>query len=246
MQPVPRVPTPQPSDPTGLPSKRRVIWEHGQDMALMNKGLLFALALCAGALALCAGVLLSIYTRPPVVLAQDEGYLMYRTTKKFRLDPDMLRAYCRVVLGGLYTITPGYTELSDLAGKVDGKIIEHFTKAVPEDLITASNQRRVYTLRDIRRYTDPKLPQYFTLAVRGERALYEYNPAAASPFRMSSENVVNVLYLQEITPSPQNPWGLLMVGITIKRDAEASAVWETATPLDATQPRTPTERHPPR
>lgn len=228
---LPPLPQSTQDDAMPRPAARRVIWQHGMDLSLTLRACLFAIALESVAILVMGAVLFAVFSRPPVVLDQNDGYLMWRTTEAFRLSPDMLGSYCRMVLRTLYTVTPGHYDLAELTGKVDGRVLEEFSKRTSGDIVVAANQRRVYDLLEVRRYADPNFPQYVTVAVRGERALYEYNPAAAQPFKMQSGNQVNVLYLSRRPPTPDNPWGLVVVGLVSVDPAEADALWARAAPL---------------
>lgn len=215
-----------------LPARRRVIWEHGMDLALGFKWALIALGCVGFAFVVQTVAVVILLNRPPVVLAQDEGYVMWRTTEVFKLQPIMVDRYLRVVLGHLYSVSPGAYDLGQLAGLVDERVLKAFAEGQDPNLVTASNQRRIYRLQAVRRWYDPTAPQFITLVVRGERALYEYNPAAANPFKVEERVVTQVVYLEQVAPTPDNPWGLVMVGLVAKTGEEAEVLWKEAKPLE--------------
>ncbi|MDE1171783.1 MAG: hypothetical protein PW734_11345 [Verrucomicrobium sp.] len=230
---MPPTPKAEVHDTIPYPQHRRVVWEHGMDMSLAFKRLSWITALLAVAAIVESFVLVSIYNRPPVVLDQNDGYVMWRTTEAFKLRPEMIRSYLNSTLKYLYTVSPGNYDLASLRGLVDRRVLRAFANSTDKDLIVTANQHRIYELREIRRYHDPKLPQYITLAVRGERVLYEYDPGAAQPFRMDSPVVTQIVYLQQALPTPENPWGLRLVGLVTLKEDQADDIWRSSVPLRA-------------
>ena len=69
------------------------------------------------------------------------------------------------------------------------------------------------------------------IAARGERALYEVTPNAQQSFKIESCQVVYLLYVKNIPPTPENPWGLLVHGFRTLEGQEADRVWNEAIPL---------------
>src|SRR5262245_26575130 len=87
-------------------SRRRYIWEFGADLERTN-GLLFIACSLMLVAVICPAVTVTvIFTRPPYILTEDEGYVMYRSTQVYRLDETRIKTYLDVVMGKLLTINP--------------------------------------------------------------------------------------------------------------------------------------------
>lgn len=185
-----------------------------------------------GVVILALGLAVSnLALRPPVVLDQNDGYVMWRTTEFFKLRPDNIRSFCRIYLGTLFTVSPGSYDIAPALPLMTTKLAKLYREQRPDDAIVNSNQRRIFILSDARRWSDPEFPSIVCIAARGERALYEVTPNAQQSFKIESSYVVYLLYVKNIPPTPENPWGLLVHGFKTLEGQDADRVWNEAIPL---------------
>lgn len=237
MSRIAALPKPRPVDyhPI-LPSRRRISWEALEDIQVINSRLLILIVLLGTALVVESLVLLTIYKRPPDILSQNDGYVMWRTTETYRLRKDILRAYLEDVLGKLFTIHPGSYDLSRLTDWVEPKVLNAFNGNAQKgaQLRIRLDRRQIYSLYELKRYHDPRYPKLLTLLARGEQTTYEEQKDDTGNVRVipNSEIVLHTVYLKQVRPTPNNPWGLVLAGIGNPGSQEASAVlWDKGTEL---------------
>jgi hypothetical protein len=171
---------------------------------------------------------------------QDEmGYVSYRTTEVYRLRKDIIKTFCRELLGTLLTVTPGRYDNSVLSNRVDPKVLQVFSQSAyeaGEQRLTA-NDRQHFILYDVRRFAQTEYPNLIAIACRGERQVYREQGDVSGKFatHLNTDLMALVLYLQQQTPTPENPWGLLVVGVKLPQYAKQSeAIWEQTTELEGT------------
>lgn len=226
----------KPLRPDGeVDSDRRVVWHFGQFLGLFFKISLGINVILGIAVMVLAAGLVAFALRPPIVLDQNSGYLMWRTTSKFVQSPDNVRAFFSETLGAILTVIPGDYRLARISDRVSKNVYELFRK--DETFFTEQaivGRRRVYRLNDARRFDDPKFPQFLVFAVKGEVAAFEMSSSFAAPgFTYDAKEYVHVVYCSLRMPQPNNPYGLFVEGISTKVGAEAQGVWERAFPLEA-------------
>lgn len=208
----------QPVDPSyTLPAGRRVIWEHGQDLAVYLSISLALNVLFALAVLIMSMVLIGIYSKPPNVLTYDQGYVFYRGTDVYKLRTDMIATYLNVTTGTLLTINPGGYDVSKLDGLVASRISAMFANKFKQeqDAILATNRRELWRIQKIKRYYDPNLPNYIQIAIMGEKVKYEdiRTNSGLTDLKTTNLRTLYIVYLAQVTPTAQNPWGLFLDGI---------------------------------
>jgi hypothetical protein len=213
-----------------LPTKRRVIWEHGQDLATFLAASVVMNIFLAITAIVMAAVLIMIFNKPPVVLAEDQGYVYYRSTEVFKLRTNIIRTFLDVTTGKLLNINPGGYDISGLESFVSPKIIEAFAKTGREEAESRArtNKRQLWYIRDLRRYNDPKLKSYICVAIRGEKVNYEEVMSSNGQKDLKTTSYVSLIlaYLEQVRPTPNNPWGLVLAGFYEEQDPEkAKALW---------------------
>ena len=229
----------QPADPNyTVPSGRRVIWEHGQDLALfLSISVIFNILFVAAIVGMSM-VLISIYQRPPYILTEAEGFVMYRNTEVFKLRVDMIRTFLDITTTRLLNINPGGYDVSGIEALTTPAVIKYYSGLAQQEAEARakSNLRRIWQIKEIRRYYDKKLPQYLCVAVKGEKINYEQITTASGlkDIRTTSSTSLIIVYLSQTMPSPANPWGLILEGILAVDDkdvAKAEAIWKSTTEL---------------
>jgi len=227
----PRVTDPDPR----LPERRRVVWEHFGDTRILNTWLLLISTLAIGACLVLGTLVFTLSTRPPSVLADDQGYVMWRTSEVFRLGEDNVRMFHELVLGKLLNSNPSSYDISSLAPLAHPVIIEKFSGAGAgqSDARLRSDKRQVYTLYEIRRTSDPRYPQYLAFVTRGETTVYEERRDQAGNVRVypQSEISIWVTFIETTRPVPQNPWGFRLVGVERRTGARGEKTWVEGTPV---------------
>lgn len=227
----------QPADPSfNLPARRRVIWEHAQDLAVFLRvsvifNILFFLTL------LIVGVVLyTIVQRPPFVVDQDQGYVYYREKEAYKLRTELLRSFLKVTTESLLAYNPGSYGISGVEHLVDPKIVAVFTDAARKqaEIRTKFNRRQIWIIHEIRQYKDPKLPRFIAILIFGEKVTYEEvtTPDGVKTIKTNSVPTYIMTYLKQEVPSPQNPWGLFLTGIyEIEEKAKAKLYWDMSVPI---------------
>jgi hypothetical protein len=222
-----------------LTRRRRAIWEYGGDLLRVNWWLSVLLLICIAANLVQSLVLVSIYSRPPYILTEDEGYVMYRTTARFRLSEANVQNYTNVVTSTLLDQNPGAYDLSPLLTMVTPRILDKYRMDAQNSELSrkATGERVYWNLYGIKRIFEPKYPQFIILAVQGEIVHLTASTDAANPSAPSrpiSNTVLLKIYLQTVRPTPDNPFGLFLEGISNIPPESAGLVWDSAKPLDET------------
>jgi len=227
----PRVTDPDPK----LPINRRMVWEHFADVRIVNTWLLLFSCLSLIALIVMGSMCYKLAMRPPYVLSEDQGTIMWRTTEVFRLREDNVKMFHDLVLGKLLNSNPSYYDITPLTPMVHPLILSKFSKndANSSGVKLRSDKRQVYSLYDVRRTSDPRYPQYLAFITRGETTVYEERRDAAGNVKVypQSEISVWVTFLAPTKPTPTNPWAFRMVGLEHKTGATADQAWAAGKPV---------------
>lgn len=206
------------------------------DVRSLNTFLLIYSIALSFACAMMAIVINSIYTRPPYILSQDDGVVQWRNTEVFRLSEKQLTGYLSYVFGKIYNYSQGSYNLSPLLGLVDVALLDKFNEAIGLDADgrrLTNNERVTYDFLEARRTFDPRFP-YTAILVRGvETKVTQTRDNAGNTIISSSppENVLRIAYLEQIRPVPDNPWGLVLVGVRTLRGQDADEEWNKSVPL---------------
>jgi hypothetical protein len=231
---------PEPIDDTlRLPTRRPIIWEQAADLQkvlTLFLAIIIVLTICCMFLVHCV---VKLSEREPAVLQEDLGYVSYRTTEVYRLRKDIIMTFSRELLDTLLTVSPGHYNNLGLRNRVDLKVLEVFSKAAyeaGEQRLTA-NDRQNYELYDVKRYVDNEYPDLIAIACRGEKQVYreQTDPAGSTRPHLNTELMALVLYLQQRVPTPENPWGLFVVGVKLPDyQKQSEAIWQQTTELETT------------
>jgi len=231
---------PEPIDDTlRLPTRRPIIWEQAADLQkvlTLFLAIIIVLTICCMFLVHCV---FKLSEREPAVLQEDLGYVSYRTTEVYRLRKDIIMTFSRELLDTLLTVSPGHYNNLGLRNRVDLKVLEVFSKAAyeaGEQRLTA-NDRQNYELYDVKRYVDNEYPDLIAIACRGEKQVYreQTDPAGSTRPHLNTELMALVLYLQQRVPTPENPWGLFVVGVKLPDyQKQSEAIWQQTTELETT------------
>ena len=231
----------EPVDPNSpLPTKRRVVWELFEDVRVANTWLFILMTAMVFTLCIFSLVLVTIYKRPPYILSEDEGFVMWRNTEAFKLRDDMLSMYASNLLSYLLNMSPGVYDLTPITSLVHPTIIKgYYSKAsdTAEDRLS-SNRRQIFKLNDARRtFYMRQFPQYIQIVTQGEKAVYSEERDNAGNVRVlpNAKIVYMILLLDQQRPTPQNPWGLYTVGIQQLDDLTGQKVWSESEPLSGTK-----------
>lgn len=231
-------PVPPQDDPFAA-KKRRHVWEMYADVRAVNTFLLIFSLACALAVVCVACVLLAIFTRPPYILSEDEGMVMWRTTEAFKLREDMVSQFLRVTLDGIFTQSPSDYDITPIAHYLDPKLFDQLTGKAGETsaLRLRTEQRRFFSILGFRRVVESKFPQFITVIVRADETIMnESKDQAGNVITSSSSNIVFVIvFLDQRVPTPANPWGLVIVGIDKGPSEKKQSTWEAALPLEGTR-----------
>jgi len=225
-----RCPVAEDADPiVVVPKRRRTLWEHGADLKFANVFLLLS-NLILGSVALFAILGWEQEARKPKpVLQEDAGFVMYRTTEAYRLRKDIVSTFCQEILRKLLSIHPGYYDNQTLAHCVSATVLQRYSQIAAEggtERLT-TNQRQIFEPYETRRWYDPKYPNLIAAATRGEISVYRETPDTSGNIIVKPENSIRVVVclLNQKQPTPENPYGLVVVGIYHFRDEEAKKVW---------------------
>jgi len=231
---------PEPIDDTlRLPTRRPIIWEQAADLQkvlTLFLAIIIVLTICCMFLIHCV---VKLSEREPAVLQEDLGYVSYRTTEVYRLRKDIIMTFSRELLDTLLTVSPGHYNNLGLKNRVDLKVLDVFSKAAyeaGEQRLTA-NDRQNYELYDVKRYVDNEYPDLIAIACRGEKQVYreQTDPAGSTRPHLNTELMALVLYLQQRVPTPENPWGLFVVGVKLPDyQKQSEAIWQQTTELETT------------
>jgi hypothetical protein len=222
-----------------LPTRRPLIWEQAADLQKVLT-LFVVIIICLTILCMfLVHSVIKLSQREPAVLQEDLGYVIYRTTEVYKLRKDIIMAFSRELLDTLLTVTPGRYNNLVLKNRVDLKVLDVFSKAAyeaGEQRLTA-NDRQNFELYDVKRYIDNAYPDLIAIACRGEKQVYREQSDAAGNVRprLKTDLMAVVLYLQQRVPTPENPWGLFVVGVKLPEVTKQSeAIWEQTTDLETT------------
>jgi hypothetical protein len=236
----PSNPSPQPTDShTRLPRSRRLLWEHAEDVRVANTWLTMIAVVLALANVIQTCVLLSIFKRPPAILQEDAGFVMWRTADVYRLRSDIIKTYIGTTLGALLEVHPGAYDLTKLDGLVDVSILKKYSddaQSNGENRLEKST-RRLFAVYEMRRWVNPSYPQYIAIAVRGEKVIYEEFRDDLGNVRVTPKNTLTlyVVYLKQQTPTPRNPWGIMMVGIQEMKQQDQEKTWADSFPIEGSK-----------
>lgn len=224
---------PSASEPS---AERAIRWEHGQDLRAYLTLSVILNVLFAFSLFVMAVVLMIIYSRPPFVVAQDKGKVYYRTSESFKLRTDIIKSFLTVTTGGLYTFDSSGYDPSGLDHLVDPAVLEAFAREARKQAELRINKklRQIWVIREIKRYYDPDFSNLLCLAIRGEKANYEFTVTSSQQTDMKTTSMMTlaVAYVEQITPTPDNPWGMRLIGIYEVADpTDAQILWEQCVPL---------------
>ena len=231
---------PEPIDDTlRLPTRRAILWEQAADLQKVLTlffAIIIVLTICCMFLVHCV---ITLSQREPAVLQEDLGYVSYRTTEVYGLRKDIVTTFSRELLATLLTVTPGRYNNLVLKNRVDLKVLDVFAKAAyeaGEQRLTA-NDRQDFELYDVKRYVDNEYPDLIAIACRGEKQVYreQTDPAGNVRPQLKTQLMALVLYLQQRVPTPENPWGLFVVGVKLPHHQKQSeAIWQQTTDLETT------------
>lgn len=221
---------------TGMPaSKRRHVWEMYADVRIVNKYLLVYSGLASLALAVMGAVVFAIYTRPPYILTQDQGYVMWRTTEVFRLKPDMISSYLWMVLSKMYNKVPGSYDLSSIMGFVAPNIIDAFSGKASGTERQLIDQREYFDILEIRRVPKSRFPKFLSFIAKANMSISrETRDAAGNVVTETKADTDYVMvWLEQTPPTPDNPWGLVLVGLEYLKGKDGESQWNESVSLKA-------------
>jgi hypothetical protein len=210
------------------------------DVRVVNRYLLIYGGLVTVTMAMMAVVIFAIYTRPPYILTQDQGFIMWRTTEVFRLKPDMVSSYLWLVLSKMYNKVPGSYDLTPIVGLVAPNIIDTLSgRAGGGDRLNA-NERQYFDILETRRIPESRFPQFISFIIKGNKSISrEIKDSAGNVVtETKAETDYVVVWIDQTYPSPENPWGLVLVGLEYLKGKDGEKEWMTAIPLkdeDATK-----------
>lgn len=220
-----------------LPAKRRVLFEYFEDVQIANTFLSILVGILVLTLFVESIVLVLIFRRPPYILAEDSGYVMWRTTVVFRLRPEMVKSFLEMAGSKMLTIQPGAYNLDSLAHHVYPHVIQALQQKVGQNESRIQRKvRQIWTFLEAKRYLDPTpaYQNYRCFSIRAEKAFYEeqMNDSGNPETRATSSIVYYLFYLDQIRPTPENPWGLKIWGFReIDSELECKKIWESSIPL---------------
>lgn len=230
-----RTPEPQTMDPHfQLPTKRRVVFEYFEDVQIANTLLSILVGVLGIALLAQSAVLWVIFKRPPYILTQDQGYVMWQTTEVFRLKSDMIKSFIETVGSKLLTIQPGSYRLETLAHQVHPHVIQALQQKVGQNESRIQRKvRQLWNFLEARHYQDPTpaYQSYQCFSVRAEKAFYEeVSGEQGNPETRAHSTIVYYLfYLEQVRPTPENPWGLKVWGFReLESEIEAKKIWDAS------------------
>lgn len=217
-------------------SKRRHVWEMFGDVRVMNRYLLIYSGLSSVAAALMSVVVFSIYTRPPYILTQDEGFVMWRTTEVFKVKPDMISSYLWLVMGKIFNIAPGAYDLTSISKMVAPVIMDAYGGKVGQVVSDrmAKDRRQFFDILEIRKVPKSEYPEFLSFMIKA-------NVSNMAETRDQAGNVVTTttadtfyytVWVEQVRPTPDNPWGLVLVGVgKVLKGKEGEAAWNASVPF---------------
>jgi len=178
-------------------------------------------------------------TRPVAVIQEDAGFVMYRTTEAYRLRKDIVRTFLECTLQKLLTINPGYYDYASLRTLVGNAVLTKFSELAKQggSERLRTNQRQTFTIFDCKRTMDPNYPDYIAVLVRGEFAITEEKTDSAGNTILVPKDEIRLYqcYLKQQRPSPENPFGLVLIGLGPKKTEEAEGLWQRGVEFEGTK-----------
>jgi hypothetical protein len=223
----------RPVEPGEPASKRRHVWEMYGDVRVVNKYLLVYGGFTSIAMAMMALVIFAIYTRPPYILTQDQGFVMWRTTEVFKLKPDMVSSFIWLVVSKLYNKVPGAYDLTPIMNMVAPNIIDTFTGKAGGGERLSKNERQYFDILEIKRIPESRFPKFISFIIKGNKSIStEIRDAAGNIVtETKAETDYIIIWLDLKYPTPENPWGLDLVGLEYLKGKDGEAEWRTAVSL---------------
>lgn len=213
----------------------RFFWEANEDVVWVSRASLLLNVVLSIAVVVLAFVIFQIFHRPMPVLSDDLGFVRYHTTEVYRLKPERVKAFMDLTLAKMLTVFPSYYDLTSVEPYLSQKVLANFTGANNADmnLRQQTERRQLFNIYEIRRYHNPAFPQYRNFIVRGELTTYERKEDRSHNVTvLPQSNIVHwSVYLQQVTPTPDNPYGLIMVGASPLTEDEAHKFWPSSTPV---------------
>ncbi|MDD4933985.1 MAG: hypothetical protein PHO89_11060 [Methylacidiphilaceae bacterium] len=211
-----------------LPAFLRPVWEWKEDLAIVNTWLVIISSLEGAALILLAFALWAKVHEPTRVIVDLPGYVIWPKVEVLQFREELLRTFLNQVGKVLYEVSPGSYEIQQVVDKVSPGIAQVFRDYYGPIATGRNAERIVWTLREIRRYDDPKRPGFLTIAGKCDRARYRIENGVQD---IVSEQVVVLFYLSQIPNTPTNPLGLRLEGVEEFKGAEADKVWAMTSPI---------------
>ena len=218
------------------PAGRRLMWESWADIRAVNTYLL-VYAICTSiAVALLSVVLVTIFTRPPFILSQDEGVVMWRSTEAFRLRSDMVRQFLGTTLGTIFNVTPSNYDLTPITSYVDPRLMDMLTGKGRETQSSrlSNNERKTFNILETKRMASSRFPKLIATISRADETITSDSRDQAGNVITSSKSsiVFVVTYMEQIVPTPSDPFGLYVMGIDIGNNDSMLQSWNEAIPLE--------------
>jgi len=221
------------------PASRPLPWERYGDLRSMNTKLVIV-ALFSNITSIILGVMLiTIYLRPPAILSETDGVVTWRSTEAFRLRSDMVKQFLSMTLGQIYNLTPSDYDITParefLVPSIADRLSMDMDKEVRDSL--GVNRRKMFEVVGTKRVIDSDYPQYTELISKCEETTVEDSKdISGNVVTQSKTEVVFVLtYLTQKVPTPANPWGLYVVGLSKGDSDKMVHTWDSAVPL--TEPK---------
>ncbi|CAB4243569.1 conserved protein of unknown function [Methylacidimicrobium sp. AP8] len=211
-----------------LPSFLRPVWEWKEDLAIVNTWLVILGSLEGVALIFLGLALWAKVHEPTRVIVDLPGYVIWPKVEVLQLREELLRTFLNQVGKVIYEVSPGSYEIQQVVDKISPGIAQVFREYYGPIATGRNAERIVWTLREIRRYEDPKHPGYLTIAGKCDRARYRIENGVHD---IVSEQIVIVFYLSQTRNTPTNPLGLRLEGVEEFKGAEADKVWAMTAPI---------------
>jgi hypothetical protein len=209
--------------------RQRFLWEAHEDSLRVSKWLLFILTISIGGNVVLGFALFQVFHRPMPVLSDDRGYVQYHTTEVYRLTDRRVKAFLDTTLVRMLTVFPSYYDLTSIEPMLSQEVLANFTGATNAqvDLRQKTDRRQMFNIYQIARFHNTQYPQFLNFLVRGEKTVYQRKTDRnGNTTTVPESQIVHwSVYLQEVTPTPENPFGLKIVGASPLSEAEASKFW---------------------
>lgn len=214
----------QPDDPSYNMPKSKSIFS--QDLAVFLSVSVIA-NFVAIFLIMLMGLILAVYfLYPPQIMTQGNGVVFYRNTEPYRLRSDTVEAFVRTTLLDIYPYVPDLSNLDVLRYLVVPDLLRK-CMAVPE------GEKRPLKILEVRRFTDPEKPQFMGIAIKGERSKKFIHTDSGIKQAGDSGPTLIKAYLNQITATLDNPWGLVLVDFEeISDPGQMQSFWDSCTELE--------------